>query len=40
VFRIRIHLVWIRIGYFRLNTDPDPIRIQDSNEQKLTKIYS
>ncbi len=26
--RIRIHLIRIRIQYFRLNTDPDPIRIQ------------
>ncbi len=24
VFRIRIHLIWIRIQHFRLNTDPDP----------------
>jgi hypothetical protein len=23
VFRIRIHLIWIRIQHFRLNTDPD-----------------
>jgi hypothetical protein len=26
--RIRIHLIRIRIQHFRLNTDPDPIRIQ------------
>jgi hypothetical protein len=25
---------------FRLNTDPDPIRIQGLNDQKLKKIYS
>ncbi len=24
VFRIRIHLISIRIQHFRLNTDPDP----------------
>jgi hypothetical protein len=23
-FRIRIHLIWIGIQHFRLNTDPDP----------------
>jgi hypothetical protein len=27
-FRIRTHLMRIRIHHFRLNTDPDPIRIQ------------
>ncbi len=38
--RIRIHLIQIRIQYFRLNTDPDPIRIriQGFNDQKLKKI--
>jgi hypothetical protein len=36
--RIRIH--FIRIQHFRLNTDPDPdpIRIQGFNDQKLNKI--
>jgi hypothetical protein len=24
VFRIPIHLIWIRIQHFRLNSDPDP----------------
>jgi hypothetical protein len=24
VLRIRIHLIWIRIQHFKLNTDPDP----------------
>ncbi len=38
--RIRIYLIQIRIQYFRLNTDPDPIRIriQGFNDQKLKKI--
>ncbi len=35
--RIRIHL--IRIRHFRLNTDPDPIRIQRFDDKKLDKIY-
>ncbi len=39
VFRIRIHLVWIRIGYFRLNTDPDPIRIRGFDDQNLENTY-
>jgi hypothetical protein len=40
--RIRIHFIRIRIQYFRLNTDPDPdpIRIQGFNDQKLKKNYS
>jgi hypothetical protein len=35
--RIRIHFIQIRIQHFRLNTDPDPIRIriQGFNDQKL-----
>ncbi len=37
VFRIRKQ---IRIQHFRLNIDPDPIRIQGFDEQKLEKIYS
>jgi hypothetical protein len=36
--RIRIHFIRIRIQHFRLNTDPDPIQIQDFNDQKLKKI--
>jgi hypothetical protein len=42
VFRIRIHLIRIRIQHFRLNTDPepDPIRIQGFDDQMLEKIYS
>jgi hypothetical protein len=42
VIRIRIHLIRIRIQHFRLNTDPDPdlIRIQGFDAQKLEKIYS
>ncbi len=38
--RIRIHFIRIRIQYFRMNTnlDPDPIRIQDLNDQKLKKM--
>jgi hypothetical protein len=27
--------IWIRIQHFGLNTDPDPIRIQGFNDQKL-----
>ncbi len=38
VFRIRIHFILIQ--YFRLNSDPDPIRIQGLDDQKLKKIYS
>jgi hypothetical protein len=34
--RIRIH--FIRIRHFRMNTNPDPIRIQGFNDQKLKKI--
>jgi hypothetical protein len=30
----------IRIQHFRLNTNPDPIRIQGYDDQKLGKIYS
>jgi hypothetical protein len=30
-------LIRIRIQHFRLNTDPDPIRIQDFDDQKLEK---
>jgi hypothetical protein len=39
VFRIRIHFFRIRIQSLRLetNTDPDPIRIQGFNDQKLKK---
>ncbi len=33
VFRIRIHLFQIR--HFRLNTDPDPIRIQGFDDRKI-----
>ncbi len=35
--RIRIHFIRIRIQHFRLNTDPDRIRIriQGFNDQKL-----
>ncbi len=38
--RIRIHFIRIRIQiqHFRLNTDPDPIRTQGFNYQKLKKI--
>jgi hypothetical protein len=38
--RIRVHLIQFRIQHFRLNADPDPIRIQDFDDQKLEKIYS
>ncbi len=34
--RYRTHL--IRIQHYRLNTDPDPIRIQGSDDQKLKKV--
>jgi hypothetical protein len=41
VFRIRIHFlrIQIRIQWIRMeaNTDPDPIRIQGFNDQKLKK---
>jgi hypothetical protein len=36
--RIRIHL--IRIRHFRLNTDPDPIRIQGFYDQKSKENFS
>jgi hypothetical protein len=43
VFRIRIHLIGIRIRIqqFLLNTDPDPdpIEIQGFDDQKWRKIY-
>ncbi len=37
---LRIRIYFIRIQHFRLNTDPDPdpIRIQGFNEQKLKKV--
>jgi hypothetical protein len=37
--RIRIHFIRIRILHLRLNNvpDPDPIRIQGFNDQKLKK---
>ncbi len=38
VFRIRIHLIRIRIQHFKLNTDPDLIRTQCFDDQKLKKI--
>jgi hypothetical protein len=39
-FRIRtgIHLIRIRIQHFRLNTDPDPIRIQGFDGKNLKKF--
>ncbi len=39
-FRIRSHLIRIRIQNFRLNTDPDPdpIRIHGFDDQKFKKI--
>ncbi len=37
---LRIRIQFIRIQHFRLNTDPDPIRIQGFNDQKLKKNYS
>ena len=42
VLRIRIHFIRIRIQHIRLNTnlDPDPIRIQGFNDQKLKRNYS
>ena len=44
VFRIRIHFlrIRIRIQWIRMeaNTDPDPIRIQGFNDQKLKKNHS
>jgi hypothetical protein len=33
-------LIQIRIQHLRLNTDPDPIRIQGFDYQELEKIYS
>ncbi len=40
--RICIHFIRIRIQHFRLITDPDPdpIRIQGFNDQKLKKNYN
>jgi hypothetical protein len=40
VLRILIHLIRIRIQHFRLNTDPepDPIRIQGFDDQKLLQV--
>jgi hypothetical protein len=42
VFRILINLIRIRIRiqHFRLNTDPDPIRIQGFDDEKLEKLYN
>ncbi len=40
MFRIRIHLMRIRIHHFRLNTDPDPIRIKGFDDQKVKKSCS
>jgi hypothetical protein len=37
-FRIRIRLIQIRIQHFRLNTDPDPIRIQGLYDQNFNKF--
>ncbi len=37
VFRIRMNFLRIRIR-MEANTDPDPIRIQGFNDQKLKKI--
>ncbi len=39
-FRIRIHLIRIRIQRLRLDTNTDPIRIQGFYDQKLKKNYS
>ncbi len=39
VFRIRIHLIRIRIQHFRLNTDPDLIRIQFGSRVLMTKNW-
>jgi hypothetical protein len=36
-FRIRIHLIRIRIRHFGLNTDPDQIPIQGFYDRKLEK---
>ncbi len=40
--RIRIHLtrIQIRIQHFRLHPDPDLIRIQGFDDQKLKKKFS
>jgi hypothetical protein len=35
-----LQVVRIRIQHFRLNTDPDPIRIQGFDKQKVEKFYS
>jgi hypothetical protein len=35
---IPIHFIRIWIQHFRLNTDPDPIRIQGFDDQKMKKI--
>jgi hypothetical protein len=42
VLRIRINFIRIRvrIQHFRLNTDPDPIRIQGFNDKKLEKFLT
>jgi hypothetical protein len=41
VFRNRIHRIRIWIQHFRLNTDPDPdlIRIQGFDDQKMEKKF-
>ncbi len=39
MFRIRIHLIRIRIQHFRLNTDSDPIRILGFDDQKVFKKW-
>ncbi len=38
VFQIRIHLIRIRIQHIKLNTGPDPIRIQGFDWPKIEKI--
>ncbi len=44
MFRIQFHLFRVQIQHFRLNPDPvpdpDPIRIQGFDDQKLEKNYS
>jgi hypothetical protein len=35
-FRIRIHLILIRIQHFRQNTDPDPRVLMIKNLKKIT----
>jgi hypothetical protein len=37
-FRVRIHLIRIRIQHFRLDTDPNPIRIQCFDDKKIEKF--